>query len=221
MRGLLRKTAKAIRNPNEAIYYIRWRLRRFLVRRVVINGEIHFRYKGQSYPESLLLGNRMRDILPKAQEFCRGKGIDVGAGRWVFPNAIPIENEAYQNAYQLEAFPDGSLDFVFSSHCLEHLDRWQEALRLWIRKLKQGGILFLYLPHETMALWRRGSPLVSSAHKWVPTWQVLNLFLEQCGMEILEYNSSRDGAWSFHIAARKNGPIPKTRPQSLASRCRV
>ncbi len=110
-----------------------------------------------------------------------------------------------QNAYRLDNFPDGSLDFVFSSHCLEHLERvGKRALRLWLRKLKPGGILFLYLPHESMRLWNPGSPWVGDGHKWQPRHEIVVPFLEAEGMSILEVNKDHDGYWSFHVVGRVN-----------------
>lgn len=41
-----------------------------------------------------------------------------------------------------------------SSHCLEHLPNWVEALDYWIDTLKVGGILFLYLPSYEQEYWR-------------------------------------------------------------------
>jgi predicted SAM-dependent methyltransferase len=143
----------------------------FQVKRVQKNGEIFYRYKGVFCPEYLFTGNAASFILDKAYKYCQGKGIDIGAGKWPLRGAIPIENDEYQNAYKLDNFPDGSLDYVFSSHCLEHLDRWQDALRLWIKKLRINGILFLYLPHESMRLWNAGEPVVFDGHKWIPTYK--------------------------------------------------
>ncbi|MBN2310504.1 MAG: methyltransferase domain-containing protein [Candidatus Hydrogenedentes bacterium] len=190
------------------LYSLRYRMRTILVRKVRKDGAFYYAYRGQLFPESLIAGNRMDDIVATAQRFCQGTGIDIGAGRWPLPGAVPIEDEPDQNAYRLGAFADGSLDYVFSSHCLEHLEHWQEALRLWIRKLRPDGVLFLYLPHESMVLWRRGSPLIGAAHKWIPTWEVLIPFLEGQDMEILEHNPARDDAWSFHIVARKAAAGP-------------
>jgi len=80
-------------------------------------------------------------------------------------------------------------------------------LELWIRKLKPGGKLYLYLPHESMMLWRRGGPWVGLGHKWRPTHEVLIPFLEHHGMRPIEFNSSRDSYWSFHIVASR-GALP-------------
>ena len=45
-------------------------------------------------------------------------------------------------------FGAGSMDYVFSSHCLEHIENDWQALREWWRVLKSGGYLVLYLPHR-------------------------------------------------------------------------
>ncbi|MHC4657758.1 MAG: methyltransferase domain-containing protein [Planctomycetota bacterium] len=167
------------------------------------NDEIFYSFKGELYPAYLNKGNAVAFIVDKAKPYCRGKGIDVGAGHWPLPGAIPIQNEEHQNAYKLGNFADSSLDFVFSSHCLEHLDKWQDALKLWIGKLRVKGILFLYLPHKSMRLWKPGGPWVGSNHKWIPSYQVINQFLIGHGMEILEYNPEKDAFWSFHIIAER------------------
>jgi SAM-dependent methyltransferase len=138
-------------------------------------------------------------------QYCSGKGIDVGAGAWPLPGAVPVQEEPGQNAYRLDNFPDGSLDFVFSSHCLEHLSRWPAALELWVKKLKPGGTLFLYLPHESMLLWRPGAPWVKDQHKWIPTDEAVAAMLWSLGVDVLERSSGRDDFWSFFLAARKRG----------------
>jgi SAM-dependent methyltransferase len=166
-------------------------------------GSVFYKYKNNLYPDYLNRGNAVSFIADKAREYCHGYGVDIGAGQWPFPGAVPIQEAEHENAYKLDNFPDSSLDYVFSSHCLEHLDRWQDALALWIAKLKPGGILFLYLPHESMHLWRPGAPWVGDCHKWVPTYEAISSFLAGKGAEVVEYNPARDRYWSFHIVARK------------------
>ena len=176
--------------------------KRLFLKRVEKKDGSCLKYKGELYPEYLFQKKASSYIKDKALRYCRGKGIDVGPGAWPLEGAIPIKDTPEENAYKLDRFQDGSLDFVFSSHCLEHLASWQEALLLWIRKIKPGGILFLYLPHESMVLWRPGE-IFGMAHAWSPTWQVLNPFLEQTGMDITEYEPGKDKFWSFRIVARK------------------
>lgn len=45
-------------------------------------------------------------------------------------------------------FEDSSWDFVFSSHVLEHFYRPDKALKEWYRVTKDGGYLFMIVPHK-------------------------------------------------------------------------
>jgi SAM-dependent methyltransferase len=198
-----RKLALAVRDPRRLSCYVRWQWNRRFVRRVELPTGVFHRYRGELYPDYLNHGDACSFIREKALLVCTGRGIDVGADAWPLPGSIPVREEAHQNAYVLDAFPDQSLDFVFSSHCLEHLRDWKSALRLWIRKLKPGGRLFLYLPHPSMKLWRRAGPWVGLRHEWIPTWQVLVPFLESQGIEGLEYDRERDSYWSFHLTGTR------------------
>jgi SAM-dependent methyltransferase len=200
---LLQKVIAAVRNPSKIACFLRWQVNRRLVRTVLVSSEVFHEFRGERYPDALNHGNASSRVAEKALEYCTGVGLDIGAATWPLPGAIPIRDEPHQNAYKLDLFPDSSLDFIFSSHCLEHLDRWKEALGLWSRKLKAGGYLVLYLPHESMKMWRKCGPWVGLGHKWIPTHQVLRPFLDDLGFEIVEYNADRDAYWSFHIVGRR------------------
>ncbi len=202
---LIAMVTRALKHPDEIGPALTCIWKRRQVKRVTENGSVFYEYQDERYPEYLHHGNAAEHILDTAKRYCTGIGIDIGANQWPFPGAESVDDRLGENAYRLERFPDESLDYVFSSHCLEHLAQWQDALRLWIGKLRAGGTLFLYLPHESMLLWRPGGPWVGGGHKWSPTWQVLVPFLEGEGMEILECNRDRDAYWSFHIAARRKG----------------
>jgi len=112
-------------------------------------------FKGKKYPSFQADGFGAQFIFPFAEKFCVGKGLDIGCGRkeWSLPGSFPIDikfNEQY-DAFNL---PDGKFDYIFSSHCLEHLVDWSGALDLWISKLRNGGVLFLYLPDYSQEYWR-------------------------------------------------------------------
>lgn len=194
---------KLLRNPGMLRHYILKFIKNLSVKKVHKDGQVFYVYKGCHYPGYLNDGNASSYILEKARQYCKGYGIDVGADKWPFPGAIPVQNADDQNAYRLDRIADGSLDYVFSSHCLEHLSKWHDALLLWIRKLKPGGILFLYLPHESMRLWNPGAPWAMEAHVWMPAHGPINDFLSRNGMEIAEFNPGKDAYWSFHIVAKK------------------
>ena len=84
-------------------------------------------FKGKEYPMFQTNGNAARFCMPFALEVCKGEGLDIGCGRkeWAFPNSIPIditiEGEYHYSATEL---PLKEFDYIFSSHCLEHLERW-------------------------------------------------------------------------------------------------
>jgi SAM-dependent methyltransferase len=203
-----RNVKKAIKEPRRFFKFIMWAYKfirnSLLIKKIKKDGAFFYKYNGKLYPAYLKDGKaRFQYIFPIAKKYCKGKGLDIGAGENSFPRAIPIENEKYQNAYKLDKIKDKSLNFVFSSHCLEHLDRWQEALALWIKKLGKNGILFLYLPHQSMKLWRRGSPWIGKDHKWAPTYNKIAPFLLKHNMKILDYEKDKDKFWSFYIIAKK------------------
>jgi SAM-dependent methyltransferase len=81
-------------------------------------------------------------------------GYDIGCKKkeWALPGAIPVDPilEAGHDAFDLPAM---KVDYIFSSHCLEHLPNWTAALEYWHTKLHEGGILFLYLPHPLQEYW--------------------------------------------------------------------
>lgn len=159
-------------------------------------------YAGRFYPDYLFVGGASFAIHREALRHCRGRGIDIGAGLWPLPGAVPVDVERGPGtALRIEDVPDGSQDFVFSSHCLEHIADWQAALRVWIAKLKRSGRLFLYLPHPDCAIWHPGSPFVGDGHKWKPTPAILRETLVRSGAQILAADDGPDAMQSFFVCA--------------------
>jgi SAM-dependent methyltransferase len=113
------------------------------------------KYKQKIYPEFQAKGNASKFIMPFAREILKGEGVDIGCNRkeWAFPGAQPIDilfNDPW-DAYNL---PSQEYDYIYSSHCLEHLEDWVGALDYWKSCLKKGGVIFLYLPHFDQEYWR-------------------------------------------------------------------
>jgi SAM-dependent methyltransferase len=50
------------------------------------------------------------------------------------------------DAVTLDIIPDGSLDFIFSSHVFEHLNNPIQVLENWSSKLKAGGFVVAVIP---------------------------------------------------------------------------
>jgi len=95
-------------------------------------------------------------------EFTKDNGVDIGCGlNKIHTSAIGINKILTENDYgypfgaqingvgdSLPWFSDNSLDYVFSSHCLEHIVDTKSALLEWTRVIKKGGYLVLILPHK-------------------------------------------------------------------------
>jgi SAM-dependent methyltransferase len=163
-------------------------------------------YQGTFYPDYLTEGGASGAIFREARKFCRGEGIDVGAGHWPLPGATAIDLERGVGAGRSwSEFADESLDFVFSSHCLEHIEDWNGALDEWTEKVRPGGHLFLYLPHPECAIWRPGSPFVGTGHKWSPTPEVIKGAIADRGFAVVASDDGPDAMQSFYVCGRKSG----------------
>lgn len=112
------------------------------------------RFKDKEYPAFQSQGFAAQFAIPYAKHVCKGKGIDVGCNReeWMFPGALPVDPVI--NDYTALNFPYNNLDYIFSSHCLEHLQNWVDVLDYWTSKIKAGGVLFLYLPDFSQEYWK-------------------------------------------------------------------
>lgn len=149
-----------------------------------------YEYEGAIYPDYLRNGNACRFILPVAQHFCQGVGVDVGCGDWPLPGAIPVE---LKNGSDAMTFEYRDLDFCFSSHALEHLVDPVGALLHWKDALKPGGVLFAYLPHPSMKYWQPTRNR-KHLHMWSPS-QMVEMFRELGLVDVI--SSERDMAWGF------------------------
>lgn len=154
-----------------------------------------FEYRGVLYPEYLKHGNGMQHIAATAAHFCKGRGVDVGAGKWPLPGAQAVDNEFYSATF----LPSEDWDYIFSSHCLEHLPDPISALEHWLKKLRFGGTLFLYLPHPSMVYWRPQN-CRKHLHSWHPA-QMADIVRDIGFVDVI--HSERDLAWSFAVVGFK------------------
>jgi SAM-dependent methyltransferase len=154
-----------------------------------------YEYRGNLYPEYLKHGNACQFICQTAVQFCKGNGLDIGAGPWPLPGAIPVELKNGGDAMDL---PEGKFDYIFSSHCLEHLQNPIAALEHWTTRLIEGGILFVYLPHHDMEYWRPQN-CRKHLHTWTP-YQMATIFRDLGFSKVI--HSERDLAWSFAVVGK-------------------
>ena len=151
----------------------------------------------RDYGPELFTGNAASHIASVANKWCRGEGLDFGAGRWPFSDAAAIDLDT---TLQLGFVRSGSQDYVFSSHALEHIRDWRGTMQEFHRVLRPGGVLFLYLPHESMRLWNAETPWGRSAgHVWTPRFETLVGHAELNGWKVLGYDPMPDTYQSWYI----------------------
>lgn len=122
--------------------------------------------------------NRRRVCDPFWQRVFVGRGIDIGAGddpvvregRW--PNVMSCEDfdcgQGDAN-YMLRYCEPAAYDFVYSSHCLEHLYDPHRAIREWWALVKPGGHLVVVVPDEDLYEQGVWPSRFNADHKWTFT----------------------------------------------------
>jgi SAM-dependent methyltransferase len=98
----------------------------------------------------------------------KGKILDIGAGLGYYAQKLKTKGydiacmEPYEEHYKrtaeiglsvvrsMDEVEDGSLDFIYSINVLEHIEDDDEALKVWTKKLKPGGYVFIWLPAFTI-----------------------------------------------------------------------
>lgn len=87
------------------------------------------------------------------KKYCQGQGLDIGfagatGGTKPITNAIGIDKDyPGYDGIQLP-FDKESKDFVYSSHCLEHINDYQSAIKEWHRVTKINGFIIITVPHQ-------------------------------------------------------------------------
>jgi SAM-dependent methyltransferase len=158
-------------------------------------------FKGKTYPAFQTNGNAARFCMPFALEICKGVGYDIGCNReeWAFPGSIMIDR-AFDDGKDAHKLPWDLVDYVFSSHCLEHVYDWIDALEVWTDRIKSGGHLFLYLPDYSQEYWR---PWNNRKHVNIFTPEIIRDYLEHTGLYKNIFVSGVDAYNSFMAFAQK------------------
>lgn len=164
-------------------------------------------FEGKKYPKYIIEGFHSQYIFPIAKKVCKGIGLDIGCGKeeWKFPGAFPVEPKInIWNATYLPNRKPANLrwDYIFSSHCLEHIPYYMNVLEYWTDNInRNGGILFLYLPHSDCEYWK---PWKMTSKKHVNQFypkQMEEIF-KSLGYKNI-YCSGCDLAFSFAIYGEK------------------
>jgi SAM-dependent methyltransferase len=99
-------------------------------------------------------------IKPLINKYCIGSGLEIGAGKSPYCNPATTKfldkftdnkdgtpNPDIVSDASVIPVESATFDYVFSSHVLEHMQNTIATLKEWLRVIKDGGILFLLLPH--------------------------------------------------------------------------
>jgi predicted SAM-dependent methyltransferase len=136
-------------------------------------------YKGTNYPKFQTEGNASQFAIPYALHVCKGIGYDIGCMKkeWSFPSSIPIDL-SFDDDYHALNLPTKGVDYIFSSHCLEHINNWVDVMDYWYDTLNEGGTLFLYLPDYSQEYWR---PWNNKKHVNIFTQTIIRDYLTHKG----------------------------------------
>lgn len=116
-------------------------------------------FKNDQYPIWQSEGNAARWVRPLQDYLLSGHGLDIGYSKeeWRYPAAMGID-PAHNPEWHAMKLPDchgGQWDYITSSHMLEHLqENWMTCLDYWLSKIRSGGMLLLYIPHNSQTYWK-------------------------------------------------------------------
>ena len=173
-------------------------------------------------------GNEAAKIKYEIVPYTRGVGLDLGCGpHKAFPHFIGVDNCADTALFGIQMKPDlvvetcehldeiqeDNLDFIFSSHLLEHIVDYKATLKDWWSKIKVGGHLVLYLPHKQLYpnIGTYGSN-PDHKHDFMP--YDITAAMHDCGGWDHLVNENRDGGmeYSFLQVYRKRADGDQTSP---------
>jgi len=157
-------------------------------------------YRGDLYPKFQTIGNASQFAIPFAKHLCYGRGYDIGCMKpeWAFPGAMPIDLD-FDDPWHADNLPSEQVDYIFSSHCLEHVPNWSKTLLYWTEKIKSGGTLFLYLPHYDQKYWRPWNNKKHN-HSFYPE-MIVDFMLDNQYTNV--FSSQRDLNHSFIVVGEK------------------
>jgi SAM-dependent methyltransferase len=80
----------------------------------------------------------------------KGSGLDIGAGEDLIHLSARPFDKAQGDANRIDEFLSEQFDYVFSSHCLEHMHNPADAILRWWRLVKVDGHLVVIVPDEDL-----------------------------------------------------------------------
>lgn len=157
-------------------------------------------YNNKKYPKFQSIGNASQFAIPYAKHLCKGYGYDIGCMKkeWSLPGSIPIDLN-FVDEWHATNLPKSNVDYIFSSHCLEHIPDWVSVMDYWYDTIKESGILFLYLPDYSQEYWR---PWNNRKHLNIFSVEIIEDYMNHKKYKNI-YKSSVDLNNSFMIFGEK------------------
>jgi SAM-dependent methyltransferase len=141
--------------------------------------------------------------------FLFGKGIDIGCGADPICDWCTRWDLKDGDATLMEGLEAGGFDWVYSSHCLEHLKDPSAALARWWELLKPQGRLLLVVPDEDLyeqGVWpsqwnpdHRTTWTISKAKSWSPVSRNLAFELGQLPQGQIKYLKLCDYLYNYGV----------------------
>jgi predicted SAM-dependent methyltransferase/ADP-heptose:LPS heptosyltransferase len=188
-------------------------------------------------------GNEAAKISWEIVKWTRGRGLDIGAGMYrTFPHFITVDNNAdarlfghnmprpdlfVPHAAELGLLADGCMDFVFSSHLLEHIeeDRLVKVIREWWRVVKLQGFMVLYLPDEDEYP-KVGEEGANPDHKWNVNYNAVMKIMHAAKVpfDLMDFQKRNEGTeYSLYFVFQKVAETPQhwhhDRPRPAGKTC--
>jgi len=157
-------------------------------------------------------------------QYCQGDGVDIGyGGDPIVPHAICMDlpqgyahygnhiQHLHGDARDLHWFRSNSLDWIYSSHVLEDFEDTKAVLEEWLKVVKFGGNLVLYLPDEqTYRAYCQSQgkpPNIHHIHKDFSLSYVKECLAQRSDIEII-HERFPVGIYSFELVVRKKNTCP-------------
>ena len=117
-------------------------------------------------------GKAHEDVIPG---LLTSPGVEIGAFKTPIPGITPIHVDCfaefadqptladYRGSATDLPFKDSSLNYVASSHLIEHVANPLAAFQEWHRVLRHGGVIYMIVPDRRLTF-DRGRPLTSVDH---------------------------------------------------------
>ena len=96
------------------------------------------------------------------EKYMSGRGVDIGYRGENNGNpvlySIGIDRDTPNYDGKTLPFQPNELDYVFSSHCLEHLNNPAEYIKEWYQKTKLNGYIIIIVPHQHLYEKKQSKP---------------------------------------------------------------